>query len=239
MKVKAVFFDAGETLIHRNPSLATITHRYLLKAGKKVNRAKLNAVLFQAARDMKEIVQKAELNDTEKWHVYMDSVLKKLGIKDNNLKNDVIARLKRGTSFRVYDEVWGVLKGLKKAGIKAGIISNAPRDLKKVFDRLGLTKQFDWIVVSEDAGVEKPDKKIYDLAIKRCGFDRKNVIYIGDNYLADIMGSVAAGIKPVWLLRDTKDAQFTFKTGKAPDGVAVIKSLREVPGVIRQYGGLK
>ncbi|PKL92463.1 MAG: hypothetical protein CVV21_01535 [Candidatus Goldiibacteriota bacterium HGW-Goldbacteria-1] len=239
MKVKAVFFDAGETLIHRNPSLATITHRYLLKAGKKVNRAKLNAVLLQSAHDMKEIVQKAELNDTEKWHVYMDSVLKKLGIKDNNLKNEVIARLKRGTSFRVYDEVWGVIKGLKKAGIKAGIISNAPRDLKKVFDRLGLTKQFDWIVVSEDAGVEKPDKKIYELALKKCGFDRENVIYIGDNYLADIMGSVAAGIKPVWLLRETKDAQFTFKAGKAPDGVAVIKSLREIPNVIRQYGGLK
>jgi len=239
MKVKAVFFDAGETLIHRNPSLATITHRYLLKAGKKVNRAELNSVLSQSARDMKEIVQKAELNDTEKWHVYMDSVLKKLGIKDNTLKNDVISRLKRGTSFRVYDEVWGVIKGLKKAGIKTGIISNAPRDLKKVFDRLGLTKQFNWIVVSEDAGVEKPNIKIYELALKKCGFDRKNVIYIGDNYLADIMGSIAAGIKPVWLLRETKDAQFTFKTGKAPDGVAVIKSLREIPGVIRQYGGLK
>ena len=239
MTVKAVFFDAGETLIHRNPSLATITHRYLLKAGKKVNRAKLNQVLSHSALDMKEIVQKAELNDTEKWHVYMDSVLKRLGIKDNELKNRVISRLKRGTSFRVYDEVWGVLKGLKKAGIKTGIISNAPKDLKKVFDRLGLTKQFDWIVVSEDAGAEKPDKKIYELALKKCGIERENIIYVGDNYLADIMGALKSGIRPVWLLRETKDAQFTFKTGKVPDGVAVIKSLREINRVIRQYGGLK
>jgi putative hydrolase of the HAD superfamily len=236
MKIKAVFFDAGETLIHRNPSLASITDRYLREEGITVGTDRLNVVFQEVAKEMKDIVEKAELKDSEKWVVLMKKYFKKLGLKNDPLMDKVRERLKRGTSFRLYNDVWPTLRQLRKRNIKAGVISNAPAELLEIFRRLDITRCFDWITVSELAGYEKPDKRIFEAALKNAKCRKDEVIYVGDNLLADIKGAINAGIQPVWVLRKTKHAQFTFQDAPVPDGVPTLHSLGELPGLMEKEG---
>jgi len=232
-KIKAVFFDAGETLIFRNPSLAAITKSYLDKAGQRINLQHLEKVLSERAKNMKKIVEAGKMNDSTKWIVYMDSVFRTLKIKDAALNARIRERLKNGTSFRVYPHTVEVVKKLQKAGYITGIISNAPRQLFGILKRCKIDKLFNPIVVSEDVGYEKPSPQIFKEALKRAKVHAHEAVYVGDNLIADIHGAQKAGIYPVWVTRNTKNAQFTFADAAPPKGVPVINHTGELPEVLR------
>ncbi len=233
--VKAVFFDAGETLIHRNPSLIAITSGLIRGAGHKKALSRVAAAINKAAGAMKSIVSKGIMSDSEKWDHYMRLVFRDLGIQDPALLEIVKKRLKSGTSFRPYREVSGVLREVRSAGLKMGVISNAPAELMYVLKRTGLADKFDNIIISEDAGVEKPHRKIFEIAVKKAKVKKEEFLYVGDNYLADIKGGIKAGVKVVWLLRDSKHAQFSFK-GEGGHDVPKIKKLRQLVPLMKKKG---
>lgn len=58
-----------------------------------------------------------------------------------------------------------------------------------------LSQYIDFLVSSEEAGVEKPEAGIFDLALAKLGLGYEDVIMIGDNPARDIKGADALGIK--------------------------------------------
>jgi len=234
MRIKAVFFDAGETLIYRNPSLATIAHRQLTKAGIKISREKLAGIISAAAEEMRPIVERGTMRDSKKWEVYIGNVFKKLRVKNPALEARLRLKLKLGTSFKAFRDAHKVVDYLKSRGIKTGIISNAPAELENILKRVKLYSKFRHIVISEKAGVEKPHKRIFLKALKLAGSKAGETVYIGDNYIADIYGAKRAGFIPVWIKRNSKNAEFSFSsTGN--DGTRKVSSLS---GLIKTEGWL-
>lgn len=225
MKIKTVFFDAGETLIYRNPSLVTITSRYLKRAGIRIPKRKIAEVFNTAAVEMKPIVERGRMRDSEKWKIYLGNVFEKLRIKDGQLESGLRHKLKNGTSFKAFKDAREVIDFLKKRGIKIGIISNASATLDDILKRIGLHSRFAHIVISEKAGVEKPDRKIFLKALKLSNSKAAETVYIGDNYIADIYGARSAGLVPVWIKRKSKNAEFSFPAGKN-DRVRTVSSLK-------------
>ena len=59
----------------------------------------------------------------------------------------------------------------------------------------------DFIVTPADAGADKPDPAIFRFALKKAGVGAEEAIFIGDQYKIDIVGAIAAGIKPVLIDR--------------------------------------
>jgi putative hydrolase of the HAD superfamily len=55
------------------------------------------------------------------------------------------------------------------------------------------------VITSEEAGVEKPDIKIYELAMERMGCDPENSVMIGNNFQDDILGAIDAGMSAIYL----------------------------------------
>lgn len=55
--------------------------------------------------------------------------------------------------------------------------------------RLGIEKYFDYIVTSEEAGVEKPNERIFHLALDKLGVSPKEAVFIGDTIDRDIQGA--------------------------------------------------
>lgn len=90
----------------------------------------------------------------------------------------------RGMKLRPW--VMPLLKQLRERGIRVAIVTNMTLDwqLKKI-SRLGLAPWIDALVSSEEAGVEKPDPKIFRLALKKLGCSARNAVGLGDDPVSD------------------------------------------------------
>ena len=56
-------------------------------------------------------------------------------------------------------------------------------------------------MVSEEAGVAKPDPRIFAIALERLGADPAEAVMIGDSWVNDIAGAAAAGVRSIWFNR--------------------------------------
>ncbi|MCE5300257.1 MAG: HAD hydrolase-like protein, partial [Spirochaetia bacterium] len=132
MKIKAVFFDAGETLVHRNPSLVKLVRRALSESHARVTNRAVEKAAAKCAVSMKNIVENGRMSDSQKWDVYMKSMFKELRLSDEPLRQRIKERLKAGTSFRQYPEVPAVIRTLREQKMVLGVISNAPAELEGI-----------------------------------------------------------------------------------------------------------
>jgi putative hydrolase of the HAD superfamily len=91
------------------------------------------------------------------------------------------------------------LSALKARGAVVGIVTNnvkAEQILK--LDRCGLTPYVDALITSEETGIQKPDPRIFDVALERLRLAADETAMIGDVWRTDIAGAQAAGLRPVW-----------------------------------------
>lgn len=99
----------------------------------------------------------------------------------------------------VYPCVPQTLQALQEAGFKVGLISNRTNPCQEECQELGLLPFFEFAYVAAEVGAWKPDPKIFDRALDLTGSAPEHIIYVGDNYYADIMGAQKAGLQPVLL----------------------------------------
>ena len=88
-----------------------------------------------------------------------------------------------------------------KGKVKMGIITNGFTALQQIrLARTGLRDMFDVLVISEQVGVAKPDRKIFDYALAQMGNpSRERVLMVGDTAESDILGGMNAGLATCWL----------------------------------------
>lgn len=86
-------------------------------------------------------------------------------------------------------------------GIRSGVISNIGWSGKALTDRINRllpNNRFEFIIASSDYMFRKPNRLLFELALRKAGLDAKDVWYCGDNPQADVGGSAQVGIFPVW-----------------------------------------
>ncbi|EJS07849.1 MULTISPECIES: HAD family hydrolase [Bacillus] len=86
-----------------------------------------------------------------------------------------------------------------KRHFKVGIITNGStqRQKAKIMDT-GLNEYFDTIIISEEVGFSKPDKRIFELALNKLNVQSEDVLFVGDDLEKDIAGCQNANIKGIW-----------------------------------------
>jgi putative hydrolase of the HAD superfamily len=107
-----------------------------------------------------------------------------------------------------------------RARAKLGIVSNnlLEEQQQKLRD-CGLTPHVDALVVSETAGVSKPDPRIFRIALAELDVRVEDAVMVGDSWSADVMGARAAGMRPIW---------FNRLGLPAPDGETEIEQIRSL-----------
>jgi HAD superfamily hydrolase (TIGR01549 family) len=135
--------------------------------------------------------------------------------------------------YRHKKKIRDVLDYLKGKGKRLGIISNGRAvDLHSAIEWLGIKKYFEFILSSEEAGVEKPDKKIFLKMLNFFKHPPRRIVYIGDDPLRDVQTPKKLGMKVI-LYRPPKKytkpvpwRRYDVKIKEKPD--AIIKNLTEL-----------
>ena len=99
-------------------------------------------------------------------------------------------------------EVNGFLAYLNDRQVPWGIVTNGSRNQRPKCRAAGLDQLAPFIIVSEEAGYAKPDARIFRDALKATGLTSpEQIMFIGDNPLADIDGAKRFGMKAAWIRR--------------------------------------
>jgi putative hydrolase of the HAD superfamily len=96
-------------------------------------------------------------------------------------------------------EAPSTLAGLRGRGYRLGIISNADGQIAGAMEKLQLAQYFDHMIDSALVGVEKPDQRIFAMALEKLQLPGKACLYVGDHYDNDVLGARNAGLVPVLL----------------------------------------
>ncbi len=103
----------------------------------------------------------------------------------------------------VYDSVIPLFEDLKVNQILIAICTDLTAHIQhRKLHRLGIDSYVDFIVTSEETGVEKPHPHMFLACLEKMSLKQNQVLYIGDSFKKDILGAIQIGIKPIWLDRE-------------------------------------
>ena len=103
----------------------------------------------------------------------------------------------RFEDIELFDDVLPTLHKLQEK-YTLGLLSNG----NSYPERCGLEGIFQFVVFSQDYGVEKPDPEFFQIALEKAGCSKEQLLNVGDSLDNDVIGATNAGIKCVWLNRN-------------------------------------
>ena len=121
-----------------------------------------------------------------------------------------------------FDDVVPGLEGLHGSYTLGTLTNGSMRP-----ERLGLENYFEFIVMSvEHGGIEKPDPRIFEIAVREARCDPHELLHVGDHIEYDVRGANDAGVRSVWLNRKCENPPTDVK----PD--LEVQSMSELPGAL-------
>ena len=97
----------------------------------------------------------------------------------------------------VPDHVLRSLNQLKDHGYLMAVISNRDQAFHEELVSHNINEFFHFSLAAGEVGSFKPDPAIFHHALKRVNLEAQDVVYVGDNFYADVVGSRLAGLQPV------------------------------------------
>lgn len=195
MTPTAVLFDAGNTLVF-------LDYARLAKAigdalGMPLTEEGLKRHGGAAARAMEQ----ASMTDRERGTVFLLTLFELAGVPAERTEDLKAALLEMHSRMHL----WGAtepgtvaaLERLRAAGVRLAVISNSDGRAAAALDAGGLLDQFEFVIDSGEVGVEKPDPRIFRIALERMGISAEDALYVGDLYEVDVVGARAAGLDVV------------------------------------------
>jgi putative hydrolase of the HAD superfamily len=95
-------------------------------------------------------------------------------------------------------ELLAALHGRVATGV---VTNNVAAEQRQKIAACGFGPLFDAVIISEEAGVTKPDPRIFRMALDQLGRAAEETVMVGDAWDTDIVGARAAGIRPIWFNR--------------------------------------
>lgn len=190
---QAVLFDTDNTLYDYGPAnrKATEALSKKIKTILDINKIDFLKNYMEARSEIKD-----ELGPVAGSHsrlLYCQRLLEKLGFKaqlmialdlEQTYWRTFLANAPLFSGVRVF------LKNLQSKNIPIAIVTDLTAHIQlRKLTYLNLEDTFDAVVTSEEAGADKPDKRNFDLVLKKLSLSQKNRIWmIGDNPNTDIAG---------------------------------------------------
>jgi putative hydrolase of the HAD superfamily len=208
-KIRAVFFDAGNTLIYPRldeiaAGLTTDGHAATVEdfhIAERIGKARLDEWLWPQIRKG----QVPRQVDPYYWGEYLSALVARLKAPESvrgELINRVVDRFKDITMWsKIFDDTVPFLQTLRQHGLYLGVISNSIGTMEQQLVRVGLAEHFDTVLDYAIVGVEKPHPEIFQIALSRAGVAASEAVFVGDTNATDVGGAQLAGLTGVLIDR--------------------------------------
>ena len=210
MSLRAIFFDAGNTLVRIDYAAvaAALAARGVRTTADDLMRAEWRArVRLDADVFARTETPAGEIASTESratHNRYLAYVLEGVGVTDAGLVG-AMDEWRRG-----YNQPLGLwtapepdaapaLTLAREAGLRTGVISNSNGSIRRILEQLDLLRLVDFALDSSEEGVEKPQPAIFERALARAGVAAAEAAYVGDLYSIDVLGARRVGLTGVLL----------------------------------------
>ena len=98
-----------------------------------------------------------------------------------------------------------------------------------MLEDVGLLGHFDGLAISEDVGLRKPRREIFQAILTQLGVEPGETLHVGDNLAADVAGAEALGIRTAWITRRVHDPDAALRAHRGPPPAWIIRDLAELP----------
>lgn len=199
MSIDTLFLDAGGVLVFPNWTRVSAA---LARHGVDADPRALAAAEPHVKRQMDVGHTIATTDDDRRGWLYFDLILERVGVEPSAATAAAVREL---YEYHQQMNLWeyapdgaeAALQHLRRLGLRLVVVSNANGRLATVFDRIGLSKYFDCVIDSFLEGVEKPDPRLFQIALSRSGASAERTLHVGDLYYVDVVGARAAGLSAV------------------------------------------
>jgi HAD superfamily hydrolase (TIGR01549 family) len=128
----------------------------------------------------------------------------------------------------VYPDAIPCLTALRERGLRLGVAANQPSSIAGILPALGLA--VDFVAMSDDWGVAKPDVRFFERVIDAAGVAPERIAYVGDRLDNDVRPARQLGLRAVFVRRGPWGIAHADAARHEAD--AVIDGLAELPAVL-------
>jgi len=196
MATKTLFLDAGGVLVFPNWERVADA---LARHGVLADPGAMAAAEPLARRELDTAADVRATTDRSRGEAYWRFIFAKAGVPMGPGTEEARAQLE---DYHARHNLWEsmpadvipALGRVRGSGVGIAVVSNSNGTVRKKLDRLGLAPYFDLVVDSAEEGVEKPNPRIFEIALERMGAERTTTLHVGDLFHVDVVGARAAGI---------------------------------------------
>jgi HAD superfamily hydrolase (TIGR01549 family) len=207
-KIKAVLFDLDGTLRFNLPAAGEVFIEHVRSLGvsaseeERILNERWEYEYFASSLEVQEDYLKYKDDRQAFWVNFTKRRLLALGLqmdRAHELAPKVSDHMNSVYKPQVHvpDEVLDLLKHLQESGYILGVVSNRDVSFHDELAELKLDAYFKFTVAAGEVNSYKPDPVIFEHALGLSGTSAAETMYVGDNYYADIVGALRAGLRPV------------------------------------------
>lgn len=230
-RTRAVFFDAGHTLLYAHPDLGSIyaetTASFGLRFPPEAFVTAFKPAFAEGVRRQAADGRASDAQDLGMWRGITAAIHRSVpglsALPFDPWFEALWSAFGDAANWRLYDDVESSLRSFRERGLALGVVSNWDSRLRGIAEGLGLCGLVDFLVISSEAGVRKPDPGIFRLALEKSGVRPEEAIHVGDLAEEDVEGARRAGIRGVLIERSRRMVE---PSGAAPR-VSTLEGLAE------------
>jgi len=215
-KIKAIFFDVGNTLLFPNRDRI---HVPLKERGAAPSPEQLRSLECRIKHEFDAVMVSDGSHDHSFWLMFYTQLLADLGVNDDSLRDRLVSSIRDSGNW---DQIRpGTREHLQEIAkeFQIAVISNADGRIEDVLRRCGIADCFLTITDSGLVGHEKPHPEIFRQALQTLQAKPEESVYVGDMYSVDYLGATGAGMQAVLM-----DVPGAYKER----GVARVETLDEL-----------
>jgi len=193
--IRGVLFDWGDTLFSP-PDAGSVIVAAAAERGVHIEATKARALwdeLWVAGKMPEELAKGRDLSADAHREVWT-ALFERANGAVPDIASTLYERVMDPRAWIPYPDTAPTLRALRSRGVRIGIVSNVPRDLRPIFTAHGLAELVDAYTHSFEVGAEKPDPRIFLRASEALGTLPRDTLMVGDHPVADA-GAIVAGLR--------------------------------------------